>query len=84
MKLLTVRVEMFDNIVDSTEVSIERDVTCMVGKNESGKTAFLKALARLNPARREAGNKFVPRDDYPRWRWRRDEKDGRVGKVRPV
>ena len=84
MKLLTVRVEMFDNIVDSTEVGIERDVTCMVGKNESGKTAFLKALARLNPARREAGSKFVPRDDYPRWRWRRDEKDGRVGKVRPV
>src|SRR6266571_1365218 len=83
MKLVTVRVEMFDNIVDSTEVDIERDVTCMVGKNESGKTAFLKALARLNPAR-ESGSKFVPRDDYPRWRWRRDEKEGRVDKVRPV
>jgi predicted ATP-dependent endonuclease of OLD family len=83
MKLVTVRVEMFDNIVDSTEVSIERDVTCMVGKNESGKTAFLKALARLNPAR-EAGSKFIPRDDYPRWRWRRDEKEGRVNKARPV
>src|SRR6266516_3993306 len=84
MKLTKVRVELFDNIVDSTEVEIEPDVTCMVGKNESGKTAFLKALSRLNPAREAATTKFVPRDDYPRWRWRKDEKEGKVNTARPV
>src|SRR5205823_879402 len=84
MKLTKVRVEMFDNIVDSTEVEIEPDVTSMVGKNESGKTAFLKALSRLNPAREAATTKFVPRDDYPRWRRRKDEKEGKVNATRPV
>ncbi len=84
MKLTKVRVELFDNIVDSTEVEIEPDVTSMVGKNESGKTAFLKALSRLNPAREAATSKFVPRDDYPRWRWRKDEKEGKVNTTRPV
>jgi len=84
MKLTKVRVELFDNIVDSTEVEIEPDVTSMVGKNESGKTAFLRALSRLNPARETASTKFVPRDDYPRWRWRKDEKEGRVNTARPV
>lgn len=83
MKLTKVRVELFENIVDSTMVEIESDVTCLVGKNESGKTAFLRALSRLNPAK-ETGAKFLPRDDYPRWRWRRDEKEGRVNDARPV
>jgi predicted ATPase len=83
MKLTKVRVELFENIVDSTEVELEPDVTCLVGKNESGKTAFLRALYRLNPAY-EQGGTFVPRDDYPRWRWRRDEKDKRVEGARPV
>ena len=83
MKLTKVRVELFENIVDSTDVEMERDVTCLVGKNESGKTAFLRALSRLNPAY-EQGSKFVPRDDYPRWRWRRDEKEKRVEGAKPI
>ena len=83
MKLTKVRVELFENIVDSTEVEIEPDVTCLVGKNESGKTAFLRALYRLNPAY-EQSSKFVPRDDYPRWRWRRDEKEKRVESAKTI
>jgi ABC-type cobalamin/Fe3+-siderophores transport system ATPase subunit len=31
-------------------MTVERDVTCLIGKNESGKTTVLKALHRLNPA----------------------------------
>lgn len=34
---------------DSGEISFEEDVTCLVGKNESGKTAVLQALHLLNP-----------------------------------
>ena len=38
---------------------LRHDVTCHVGTNESGKTAFLRVLSRLNPAH-ESGSKFVP------------------------
>ena len=44
MKLRSVHVQRFRNILDSTEVKIEDKVTCLVGKNESGKSAFLHAL----------------------------------------
>jgi predicted ATP-dependent endonuclease of OLD family len=47
MKLRTVQIRMFRNILDSTEVEIDEKVTCLVGKNESGKSAFLNALWRL-------------------------------------
>ena len=43
MKLTSVRITNFRSIQDSTEFQIG-DVTCLVGKNESGKTAFLRAL----------------------------------------
>lgn len=63
MKLVSVQVRLFKNILDSTEVSIQPEVTCLVGKNEAGKSAFLNALYRLNPARPNAS--FSVRDHYP-------------------
>ena len=42
MKLTKVRVREFQSIWDSTEFEIG-DVACLVGKNEAGKTALLKA-----------------------------------------
>ena len=64
MKLTRIRIREFKSIQDSTEVKIG-DVTCLVGKNESGKTALLQALYRLNPLIEEDGN-FDVTDDYPR------------------
>lgn len=64
MKLNKVRITNFQSIEDSTEFDID-DVTCLVGKNEAGKTALLKALYRLNPINESDGN-FDPTDDYPR------------------
>ncbi len=64
MKLTKVRITEFQSIQDSTEFKIG-DVTCLVGKNEAGKTALLKALYRLNPIIRSDGN-FDVTDDYPR------------------
>ncbi len=48
MKLIKVRITNFLCIHDSGEFDID-DVTCLVGKNQSGKTAILKALYNLNP-----------------------------------
>jgi len=76
VKLRTVQVKMFRNILDSTEVAIEPKVTCLVGKNESGKTAFLQALWRLNPARLKPA--FSIPDHYPAWLEKRHRNEGRV------
>src|SRR2546422_9811583 len=64
MKLVTVQVKNFRCIEDTTSFSIEQ-VTCLVGKNESGKTAILQALERLNPfdQNRQSYDKLR---DYPR------------------
>ena len=64
MKLTKVRITNFQSILDSNDFEIG-DVTCLVGKNESGKTALLKALYRLNPINEEDG-RFDVTDDYPR------------------
>lgn len=48
MKLTRARVTDFRSVEDSNEFSIG-DLTCLVGKNESGKTAILEALYGLNP-----------------------------------
>ncbi|MCY4484280.1 MAG: AAA family ATPase [Spirochaetaceae bacterium] len=77
MTLKKVQITNFQSIQDSTEFEIG-DVTCLVGKNEAGKTALLKALYRLNPLVQEEG-KFDPVDDYPRRTlpdYERDVEDG--------
>ena len=49
MKLKEFRVYNFKSILDSTPVEIDPQVTCLIGKNESGKTTLLHALYRTNP-----------------------------------
>ncbi|MGH9808558.1 MAG: AAA family ATPase, partial [Terriglobia bacterium] len=74
MKLKTVRIRMFRNILDSSEVKIEEKVTCLVGKNESGKSAFLNALWRLKSAR--TSPTFSIPDQYPAWLEKRHRNEG--------
>ena len=64
MKLTKVRITEFQSVQNSTEFGVG-DVTCLVGKNEAGKTALLKALYRLNPIIETEGS-FDATDDYPR------------------
>lgn len=64
MRLLKARVTNFRCVDDSTEFTLD-DVTCLVGKNEAGKTALLQALYKLNP-HVAAHAKFDKENDYPR------------------
>jgi predicted ATPase len=66
------KVTNFRNIDDSGWIPLER-VTAFVGRNESGKTALLKALHKFNPATPELYN---PQREFPRDRFTRDFKEG--------
>lgn len=48
MELSTFQVFNFRSITDSGEISASR-ITSLLGRNESGKSNLLKALASLNP-----------------------------------
>jgi len=71
MRLLSVHVTDFKSIDDATEVAIDPQVTCLVGKNESGKTAFLEALYKLNPLQGK-DTAFDDLREYPRARRNED------------
>lgn len=73
MELIQVRIERFQNFMDAQTINIETDVTCLVGKNESGKTTVLKALHRLKPAN-GTGRSFNLTTEYPRSRLARDRR----------
>lgn len=64
MKLVQIQVTDYKSIRQSNPVPIG-DVTCMVGRNESGKTALLEALYKLNPIVPEH-SKFDVTEHYPR------------------
>ncbi|XHC26511.1 MAG: AAA family ATPase [Phycisphaerales bacterium] len=81
MKLLSFHVRKFRNIVDSGEVTVDADVTCLVGKNEAGKSGLLEALYMLNPA---YGEEFNVRDQYPRWLAAKDRRAGDLEEVSPI
>lgn len=64
MQLTRFRVTTFRNVVDSGWVDVDEAITCLVGKNEAGKTALLEALALINPS-----DGTVPdlASQYPTW-----------------
>ena len=49
MKLKEYRVREFRSVWDSGPIKVDDRKTCLVGKNEAGKTALLTALYRTNP-----------------------------------
>ena len=68
MQLQAVKVENFRSIIDSGWVSID-DLSCLIGKNESGKTAFMAAIEQIKP--RYGTPSYTPYQDYPRHEWPR-------------
>jgi len=68
MKLKSVHVRNFKCVKDSTPFKADERVTCLVGKNESGKTALLQAIHKLNPVEEEYAA-FDDLREYPRTEW---------------
>lgn len=84
MRLTAITVQRYRNFVEPQRVEIEGDVTCLVGKNESGKTTVLQALHRLRPANGSNLN-FHLTTEYPRWRLARDRRgNNQITSIRPI
>jgi predicted ATP-dependent endonuclease of OLD family len=64
MKLVKAHVTNFRSVEDSGKFSVEQ-VTCLVGKNEAGKSAVLLALGALHP-HPSTPLVFDKERDYPR------------------
>lgn len=82
MKLKAVEVTEFQSVRKSNEFDVS-DITCLVGKNEAGKTAILQALYRLNPLIPSEGN-FDVTDDYPRAEVEDYQQEVEKGKRKPA
>ena len=65
MKLKDYTVREFRSIWDSGTVKVDDQTTCLVGKNEAGKTTLLTALYRTNPII-PADAAFDETYDYPK------------------
>ncbi|MHC4880656.1 MAG: AAA family ATPase [Planctomycetota bacterium] len=86
MKLKSAHITKFRSITDSTEFSIDEGVTCLVGKNESGKTAILHALEKINsidPNRSEFRDLDYPRSQLTEFR-NHEEDDENIVAVHTV
>ena len=81
MRLRSFHVKKFRNVVDSGEIAVEEQVTCLVGKNEAGKSALLEALYLLNPAYDDT---FNVDEQYPRWLAAKDRRRGDLNDVSPI
>ncbi|GAB3133938.1 ATP-dependent nuclease [Microbispora hainanensis] len=78
MQLIGAHITNYRSVEDSGRFTIEPDVTCLVGKNESGKTAVLQSIYRCNPV--ESSKRFDEVVDFParltskRKQWKADER----------
>ena len=73
MQLTAFRIFKYRNIEDSGLIKLFDRLTCIVGKNQSGKTNLLRALQKFNP--HDKSVKYDWRADWPRGgRRTRDER----------
>ena len=71
MNLISFQIKNYKVIDDTEPVDVDPRVTALVGKNESGKTAVLRAMWK---SRNVAEASFDKLYDYPRDRYSRDRK----------
>lgn len=79
MQTTSFRIQKYRHIQDSGDVSLDSKLTCIVGKNQSGKTALLKALHKFNPHNEDP---YDLRKDWPRGERRTQDKTQTVCSVK--
>ena len=75
MQLKSVHITNYRNIMDSGKFDIGQ-LTCLVGKNESGKSSVLKAMEGMNPLIGSPG--AYSSLDFPRSKWDGDDMVAKV------
>ena len=81
MKLTNVTVYKYKSYDQQQSFPIDDDITIIVGKNESGKTAILEAIAKTNYFSDDSDFEFNPTHDYPRKEKKKYDKSGEIGKA---
>ncbi|QWB31881.1 MULTISPECIES: ATP-dependent endonuclease [Exiguobacterium] len=66
MKLKKVKINKYKSFLQEQNVDIEDKTTRLVGKNESGKTSFLEALAKFNYFEEDTEKEFNETFDFPK------------------
>lgn len=69
MRLTDFRIQMYKTITDTGWIQVRPDVTCLLGKNESGKSSVMQAIWKFKNAR-NTGYDFLY--DYPKEHYTRD------------
>jgi predicted ATP-dependent endonuclease of OLD family len=75
MKLKEVKIARYKSYLETQVVSIEDSITTLVGKNESGKTAFLEALSKFNYFEKDKKYQFDVTSDFPRNELKKYQRD---------
>ena len=81
VNLISFRSVRFRNILDSGTIDVDPRVTCLVGKNESGKTNILHSLHALNPA---LSDRSFDEQQYPRWLQKEHQRSGEYEAALPI
>ena len=81
MKPTGVTVHKYKSYDQQQSFPVHDDITIIVGKNESGKTAILEAIAKTNYFSDDGDFKFNPTHDYPRKEKKKYDKSGEIGNV---
>ena len=74
--LTSVEINKYKSFSTTQTTNIENDITVIVGKNESGKTAFLEALAKFNYFQDDDKYKFDVTSDFPRAELKKYQRSG--------
>jgi predicted ATPase len=79
--LKKVTVHKYKSYLDDQSFEVADKITVLVGKNESGKTAALEALAKTNYFTDDDSFKFNTVHDYPRMEKKKFDKSGDEGEA---
>jgi predicted ATP-binding protein involved in virulence len=81
MKLTKVEVHKYKSFSEKQEFEVDKNITILVGMNESGKTSALEVIAKTNYFQDDNAFKFSLTHDYPRKEKKKIDKSGETPKA---